>query len=96
MSTDRRYSDEEIVEILDRATEAPAEDAQEQDPVDTGLTAGRTPGHERIVPIRGGSQLEPGTSGQEDAPPCMCCGSIMTRAGACYVCGTCGESGGCG
>jgi ribonucleoside-diphosphate reductase alpha chain len=34
--------------------------------------------------------------GQEDAPPCMSCGTIMTRAGACYLCPTCGESGGCG
>jgi ribonucleoside-diphosphate reductase alpha chain len=82
--------------------EAPAEDAQEQDPVDTGLTpagrtpAGRTPGQERIMPIRGGSELEPYNGGQEDAPPCMICGSIMTRVGACYSCGTCGESGGCG
>jgi ribonucleoside-diphosphate reductase alpha chain len=80
--------------------EAPAVDAQQQDPIDTGLTAGRTaasrPGAERIVPIRGGSELEPATHGQEDAPPCMVCGSIMCRAGACYVCTTCGESGGCG
>ncbi len=32
---------------------------------------------------------------QEDAPPCMTCGSIMVRSGACYKCGNCGTTSGC-
>lgn len=32
----------------------------------------------------------------ESAPPCKICGSVTQRAGACYVCPTCGESSGCG
>lgn len=31
-----------------------------------------------------------------DAPPCPNCGSITTRAGACYACRNCGTSLGCG
>ncbi|MBW2280223.1 MAG: vitamin B12-dependent ribonucleotide reductase [Deltaproteobacteria bacterium] len=61
-------------------------------------------GEERLVPIRGGSQAEPsatpGAAGswgaQEDAPPCSNCGTMMVRAGACYCCPSCGETGGCG
>ncbi len=59
-------------------------------------------GSERVVPITksgvgGGSDVEPRrTTGQEDAPPCNNCGSIMVRAGACYACRNCGETGGCG
>jgi ribonucleoside-diphosphate reductase alpha chain len=61
-----------------------------------------------VVPIlRGGAKKDPvGVDarvravrlaiGQQDAPPCMNCGSIMVRAGACYACATCGETGGCG
>jgi len=30
------------------------------------------------------------------APPCTICGGLTQRAGACYVCATCGESSGCG
>ena len=33
---------------------------------------------------------------QEDAPPCTTCGSIMVRSGACYKCGNCGTTSGCG
>ena len=32
---------------------------------------------------------------QEDAPPCMECGSIMVRSGTCYKCMNCGSSSGC-
>ncbi|RME95532.1 MAG: vitamin B12-dependent ribonucleotide reductase, partial [Verrucomicrobia bacterium] len=32
---------------------------------------------------------------QLDAPPCSKCGHVMVRAGACYECLNCGESGGC-
>jgi ribonucleoside-diphosphate reductase alpha chain len=74
-----------------------AEDTQETEAEAIGLRAPAV--SERIVRIRGGSQAEPvelGYVGQEDAPPCANCGAIMVRAGACYLCRTCGESGGCG
>ena len=51
---------------------------------------------ERVVPNRGGSEDDPGAVVSSDAPPCMNCGSLMIQAGACHVCPTCGESGGCG
>jgi len=77
--------------------EAVVEDAQDE----YGQTA--PSGTERVVPITqkgglgGGSHTEPLRAlGQEDAPPCNNCGSIMVRAGACYACKTCGETGGCG
>jgi ribonucleoside-diphosphate reductase alpha chain len=76
------------------AGESLVEDEQEEVLADA-------PRSERVVPIatvRGGSANEPPRSalGQEDAPPCNNCGSIMVRAGACYACRTCGETGGCG
>jgi ribonucleoside-diphosphate reductase alpha chain len=49
----------------------------------------------QVVPIRGGSRRDP-FMGEEDAPGCWNCGALMMRAGACYVCPVCGESGGCG
>jgi ribonucleoside-diphosphate reductase alpha chain len=73
-------------------------DAQEQSAAEVGLEPDGSD-EERVVPIRGGSQGEPGARayvGQEDAPSCPSCGTIMMRAGACYLCPTCGESGGCG
>jgi len=33
--------------------------------------------------------------GQEDAPPCSTCGSIMVRSGSCYKCVNCGSTSGC-
>ena len=67
-------------------------DAQETEAEATGLGEA-----ERVLSIRGGSAEEPGgLRGQDDAPPCMSCGSIMVRAGACYACPNCGETGGCG
>jgi ribonucleoside-diphosphate reductase alpha chain len=74
----------------------PAEAAQDTEAETIGL---RAPGGDRVARIRGGSQNDPaelGYVGQEDAQPCANCGSIMVRAGACYLCRTCGESGGCG
>jgi ribonucleoside-diphosphate reductase alpha chain len=62
---------------------------------DTPATSSAPDSSGRVVPIRGGSRGDP-FMGQEDAPPCMSCGTLMMRAGACYVCPTCGESGGCG
>ena len=73
--------------------EPDAEDTQETEAEAVGL--GR-PGGERVVPIRGGSHLDGIRVGQEDAPPCMNCGSIMLRTGACHSCPNCGENGGCG
>jgi ribonucleoside-diphosphate reductase alpha chain len=59
--------------------------------------AAATSARDRVVPLRGGSEVDPTfVHGQTDAPPCTSCGAIMTRAGACYVCSTCGENGGCG
>jgi ribonucleoside-diphosphate reductase alpha chain len=54
------------------------------------------PARERLGAVRGGSELEPQQIGQSDAPPCASCGSITVRAGMCYLCTTCGETGGCG
>jgi len=75
--------------------ESEVEDAQEVEVESAGLAAIPTP--------RGGSRSDlPGAGsestyvGQEDAPPCINCGNIMIRAGACYACSTCGETGGCG
>jgi ribonucleoside-diphosphate reductase alpha chain len=84
--------------------EAPVEDGQVASAVEVGLEpsgaasagAASAGDGERVVPIRGGSHQERAYVGQEDAPPCSSCGTIMTRAGACYLCPTCGESGGCG
>ena len=55
-------------------------------------------GNERVVPIttERGVGLRGGSHNESDAPPCTNCGSIMVRAGACYACRTCGETGGCG
>ena len=33
---------------------------------------------------------------QADAPPCLQCGSITVRTGACYACTNCGATSGCG
>ncbi len=36
------------------------------------------------------------TNDDRDAPPCVICGSIMIRNGACYSCTNCGATSGCG
>ena len=36
------------------------------------------------------------THDDRDAPPCVICGSIMIRNGACYSCTNCGATSGCG
>jgi ribonucleoside-diphosphate reductase alpha chain len=77
--------------------EADAEDPQETDTEAMGLRA--VAAEPRVVPIRGGSGFEPSVvraPGSADAPPCSNCGSLMVRAGACYACPSCGETGGCG
>jgi ribonucleoside-diphosphate reductase alpha chain len=45
---------------------------------------------EFVIEVNGG-----GHNGQDDAPPCMNCGWIMTRSGACYRCENCGSTSGC-
>ena len=70
-------------EVLEAGPPAPRSDSP-----------GTEPG--RVVPIRGGSRGEPLIVVQEDALSCWNCGTLMVRAGACYVCPGCGESGGCG
>ncbi|MGQ0733972.1 MAG: vitamin B12-dependent ribonucleotide reductase [Acidobacteriota bacterium] len=81
-------------EVADSPTDTPAVTT-----VATGEASERQPGPE--------PQGRPGASGvkrtafaaiqnQEDAPPCSTCGSIMVRSGACYKCGNCGTTSGCG
>ncbi|MDI6857589.1 MAG: vitamin B12-dependent ribonucleotide reductase [Dehalococcoidia bacterium] len=43
-----------------------------------------------VIEVNGG-----GRNGQDDAPPCMNCGWIMTRSGTCYRCENCGSTSGC-
>jgi ribonucleoside-diphosphate reductase alpha chain len=31
-----------------------------------------------------------------DGPPCTSCGNLTKRSGSCYICGTCGDTTGCG
>ena len=38
----------------------------------------------------------PAAPNDQDAPPCVICGSIMIRNGACYSCANCGATSGCG
>jgi ribonucleoside-diphosphate reductase alpha chain len=75
--------------------ESLVEDAQDEY-VDGSDRQVVVPINDRSSGVGGGSDLEPGAIGQSDAPPCNNCGSIMVRAGACYACRTCGETGGCG
>ncbi len=73
--------------------ESVTEDLQETEADAVGLAVPV----ERLIPIRGGSQPDVEMNRTAiDAPPCTNCGSIMTRAGACYACTTCGETSGCG
>ncbi len=77
--------------------ESLVEDVQDEYVDGVGLDRPKATGTERVVPIRGGSANEPRQGiGQEDAPPCTNCGTIMVRAGACFACRECGETGGCG
>ena len=38
----------------------------------------------------------PPAPNDQDAPPCVVCGAIMIRNGACYTCANCGATSGCG
>jgi ribonucleoside-diphosphate reductase alpha chain len=73
-----------------------AEATAVEDEAETAAPAATAPARERLGAVRGGSELEPQQIGQSDAPPCASCGSITVRAGMCYLCTTCGETGGCG
>ncbi len=70
--------------------------AAEAEAAAEGEKVGRERGDERVVPIRGGSEVDSIRIGQEDGPPCDDCGSIMVRTGACHTCPSCGATGGCG
>ncbi|HEY8535621.1 MAG TPA: vitamin B12-dependent ribonucleotide reductase [Vicinamibacterales bacterium] len=47
------------------------------------------------TPKGGSSFAGAAIQGQEDAPPCSTCGSIMIRSGSCYKCANCGTTSGC-
>ena len=40
--------------------------------------------------------MAPASHNDQDAPPCVICGAIMIRNGACYSCANCGATSGCG
>jgi len=70
-------------------------EAADADPDGNEVAAG--PAAERVIAIRGGRTDEPRMGGgQSDAPPCLVCGTITERRGACYTCPSCGENSGCG
>jgi ribonucleoside-diphosphate reductase alpha chain len=48
------------------------------------------------APVAPSTKPSSGFQNQDDAPPCSSCGTITYRAGACYVCPSCGSSTGCG
>ncbi|MDE2907222.1 MAG: vitamin B12-dependent ribonucleotide reductase, partial [Acidobacteriota bacterium] len=68
-------------EAVDGAEAPETSDATETKPAPTAEAAPATP--------------EP-THDDRDAPPCVICGSIMIRNGACYSCTNCGATSGCG
>ena len=43
-----------------------------------------------------GGAAPPPAPNDQDAPPCVVCGAIMIRNGACYICTNCGATSGCG
>jgi ribonucleoside-diphosphate reductase alpha chain len=60
---------------------------------DTGASVGRAPS-----PAAGSHHAADALAGiidLGDAPTCSFCGSIMTRNGSCYRCGSCGSTSGC-
>jgi ribonucleoside-diphosphate reductase alpha chain len=61
----------------------------EQLPLDVAAAAGAAPTAALSKP--GFAAIQ----GQEDAPPCSTCGSIMVRSGSCYKCANCGTTSGC-
>jgi ribonucleoside-diphosphate reductase alpha chain len=61
----------------------------EQLPLDVAAAAGAAPTAALSKP--GFAAIQ----GQEDAPPCSTCGSIMVRSGSCYKCSNCGTTSGC-
>src|SRR5882724_8532515 len=62
----------------------------------TGSTAGPTTNDQRprTGPVHAADALA-GLIDLGDAPTCSFCGSIMTRNGSCYRCGSCGSTSGC-
>jgi ribonucleoside-diphosphate reductase alpha chain len=61
----------------------------EQLPLDVAAAAGAAP--TAVLSKPGFAAIQ----GQEDAPPCSTCGSIMVRSGSCYKCANCGTTSGC-
>ena len=55
-----------------------------------------TPERTTDRPARTAPAMAPPTHHDQDAPPCVICGSIMIRNGACYSCSNCGATSGCG
>jgi ribonucleoside-diphosphate reductase alpha chain len=61
-------------------------------------TEARTPTTDNRQPIAGSAHANDQLAGiidLGDAPSCSFCGSIMTRNGSCYRCGSCGSTSGC-
>jgi ribonucleoside-diphosphate reductase alpha chain len=52
------------------------------------------PGSAKPVPVDS-NPIKISFVGQEDAPACSDCGSIMIRNGTCYKCLNCGSTSGC-
>ena len=63
---------------------------------DNETDAGRTPEQATDTESDAVPGTPPPTHHDEDAPPCVTCGSIMIRNGACYSCANCGATSGCG
>ena len=52
-------------------------------------------GDQNILPLLDERSREKDFIDLGDAPSCSFCGSIMTRNGSCYRCGSCGSTSGC-
>jgi ribonucleoside-diphosphate reductase alpha chain len=68
-----------------------------REPAGAGAAAdgGRRPGPAADASDAGPAAPPPAPDTQ-DAPPCVVCGAIMIRNGACYSCTNCGATSGCG
>ena len=55
-----------------------------------------TPEQANDRPTETAPAIAPATHNDQDAPPCVICGAIMIRNGACYSCANCGATSGCG
>ncbi len=55
-----------------------------------------TPEQTNNRPAETAPPMAPASHNDQDAPPCVICGAIMIRNGACYSCTNCGATSGCG